>query len=168
MVQQLITKEPKGKITIIADYAEDIERMVEQLTTTRGNFIVDKTSFEVAFDNEFFFAKTKEQKAFRNDVFQAYRIVNPNVPDKRIFKRRIEVTEKSTKLVFKKEGKLSQQELDKFASIPRSTKIQKDRLIHTAIRKGQIVFAERIFVVVLGKKQERFRDKTGKFCSKKS
>lgn len=157
----------EGKVIVVGIYAEDIERMIEELTTKRRNFIVDKTSFEVAFDSEFFEARTAKQKSFRNEVFLAYRLRHPNVPNKRIFKRRVEVTESSTKLVIRKEGKLSQTDLDKFKSIPQTNRIQKSKLIHAAIRKGQVVFAERIFVTVLGKKQTRFRDKTGKFCSKK-
>ncbi len=152
-------REPQ--VIIIGDYSEKLDRINERLPRSK---IIDRTTYELEF-NRLFDITEKElssgQEVLREEAFFAYRITNPKVHKGRKIKRK-DVGKKDISRIEPRD-RISDSDLKEFTQISETRK-RKDRFIHSAIRKGNVVLTERVFVTVRGKKQQRFRDKSGKFC----
>lgn len=162
---------------------EDIDRINERLRSFAGMQIQDRDSFDLSFNS--LFDKTDstlspQQKTLRNNAFDRFADANPNVSRERIFKkakgkdlRRDRRTTAKTVVTTRREfEKAGATKVDLKGFDTRRQKITKriaERRIFTipAKVKNKIVFTERTFVTVKGKKMLRFRDSKGRFGSVK-
>lgn len=162
---------------------DDPDRLADRLRDRFRNKIQDRDSFDLAFNRALELREselTSKQKTFRNQTFKSYLSKNENVSQERLFTKakgkdlkrdrlvtaqevvetREEFVKKGARKVDLKGFDTARQKLDR--------KIARKRLLIIPSRvRGKVVFSERTFVVIRGKKIVRFRDSKGRFASKK-
>lgn len=162
---------------------EDIERINERLRSFAAMQIQDRDSYDLSFNS--LFGQTEaglssQQKTLRGNAFEKFVDANPNVSKERIFKkargkdlaRDRRTTAKrivTTRKEFEKAG-ATRVDLKGFdTKRQKFTKQIAQRRVFTvpARIKDKVVFTQRTFVVVKGKKMLRFRDSKGRFGSVK-
>lgn len=163
--------------------SDEIDRINERIERESGFKVQDRDSYDLAFndimdipENEL----TAKQKKLRNEAFDQFLRKNPDVSSERIFTsargKQLERDRRQTakKVVtttkeFKKQG-ASDVDLKGFDTARQkfSKRIAEERRFTVPSRlKGKVVFSERTFVTVLGRRQVRFRDPKGRFVSGK-
>jgi len=140
-IQKRVTKE------------DDVDRLTERILLESSNNIVDKPSFNIAFND--YLAQTlsdKQDNNLRRKVFDRVK------EKKKISKKPITKPKPAPKT---KEQIKSDQFKRRLEEAPKFNAT----LINKKTGRKQRVFAIKVFVMVKGKKSLRYRDKKGRFVS---
>ncbi len=162
---------------------DDPDRLSERLRQEARFKIQDRDSFDLAFSDIVSLGESElsaKQKSFRGRVFERYASANPDISRERVFqqaegkslRRDRKQTAKrvvKTKREFLREG-ASQVDLKGFDTarqkFRKELKVRREFNVPAQIGR-RIVLTKRISVSVRGKAQVRFRDRRGRFASRK-
>lgn len=159
----------------------EIDRMNERMFNESATLIQDRDSFDLAF-SEIMEADegdlSSKQKAFREDVWNAYRASHPNVRPDRLFSKAegddLKKDRKTTEPIVKSDVQFIKKGAKKFdfagfdvkeSEINRAKIRARKEFVIPAIIKKKVVFVQKTYVNVKGREQVRYRDKFGRFAS---
>jgi hypothetical protein len=120
--------------------------------------IKDYGSFIEAYDDYMEGSALKNDTSFKDDVFEGYIKAYEGVADTRNVPKKERQKEVQQ---YERKGKIGILEHEGVLKKP------KRELNFPTVRRGKVVYAEKTFVIVKGKRQDRFRDSWGRFTSGK-
>lgn len=159
---------------------EDLDRMLERIEMSKIS-VQDRDTFDLAFEDATTLTTedlSTNQRSFRNTVFDTFRQRHPEVRPDRLFKKAggkdlkadrrgtaqrvvktdIQFIKKGAKRVDFAGFDIREQDINR-----QKIRARKELKIPAFVKQKQ-VFAEKVFVIVKGKKQVRFRDRLGRFA----